>query len=123
MSMIFFDQSQLQRWGGMLREETVSVGLRVERAVAEQQADIHAAALAQVGHQSGRLKGTIRPSGRGLRRRVRAGGARAVYGGHHEFGARSFPGNPFLLGQVTAQRRQEFTAAVLAAVMAGRIYR
>lgn len=118
------DTTPLQRWGGMLAEETVAIVGRVGGAVADEQSEIEQQAQADVPVLTGRLKGSIRGTGRSpLRRRVRAGGAKAFYGRFQEFGTRHHSANPFLITQASRQRLDGFERKVDTAVREGAIYR
>lgn len=117
-------QAELRRWGGMLAEETVEIAARVGQAVAESQDDIFSQAQSDVPVLTGRLKGTIRKTGRApLRRRVKAGGARAFYARFQEFGVKHHSAQPFLITHANRPNRDRFEREVWVAVQAGHIYR
>jgi HK97 gp10 family phage protein len=122
--VISFDFSQVVRWSEALDAEAIAVGRRVETAVAAQTAAVTGRAIAEapVG-ETKQLRGSIKPAGRGLRRRVRAGGGKAYYARFHEFGTRKMSANPFLLKQANARAQAEFEKRVDLALGAGSVYR
>jgi HK97 gp10 family phage protein len=120
--VIFVDTSDLQRWGGLLASEVKSVGVRLERAVGEQQMEVVVRATAAAPVLSGTMRGTIRPLGGGLRRRVRAGSSKAFYARYQEFGTRKMAANPFLFPQADAAAHAEFERRANRALDEGEIY-
>lgn len=123
-SAVAIDTSQLQRWGGLIATEIVDIARRVEGAVDEQQSDdVFVEAVTRVPVLTGVLRGTIRQTGRGLTRRVRAGGARAFYARYQEYGTRHHAAQPFLMTQADAAGMQAFERRVAQALAKGAIYR
>jgi HK97 gp10 family phage protein len=114
--------SEIQRWGGLLESEAQSIGQRIETAVAAQQAVVVARAAAAAPARTGTLRGSIRPLGSGLIRRVRAGSGKAYYAPFQEFGTRKMTANPFLLIQANRAARVEFEGRVQTAIDKGEIY-
>jgi HK97 gp10 family phage protein len=121
--MIRLDMSEVQRWGGLLDSEARQVGRRIETAVAAQTTIVAARAVAAAPVRTGALRGSIRPLGKGLRRRVRAGNNKAFYAGFQEFGTHKMQANPFLVKQVNPGAQAEFEARVDRALGQGDIYR
>lgn len=122
-STVVIDTSQLQRWGGMLRHEILDVARRVEPAVGDEAAQIESEASAQVPVLTGTLAGTIRTTGTGPRRRVVAGGARAIHAPFQEFGTTRHGPQPYLITQARGETHDRFEDRVDKAVGKGQIYR
>lgn len=121
--MIRIDFSQVERWANLLDEEAAQIGRRVEFAVGVQTQEVAARARtdAPVG-ETKQLRGSIRPTGRRLRRRVVAGGGKAYYARFQEFGTRKMPAHPFLLKQANDAAQAEFEKRVDDAIGMGGIY-
>lgn len=121
---VVVDISSLVRWNKLLAFEAATIAARVEKAVAEQTQAVETNALRDVPVRTGKLKGTIRVTGRGLRQRVRAGSASLGRPYHifQEFGGRG-GAHPFLITQANQQTLAEFERKVQAAVFAGQIMR
>lgn len=115
--------SEVQRWGGLLDSEARQVGQRIETAVAAQTLAVVTRAGAVAPTRTGALRGSIRPLGKALRRRVRAGNNKAFYAGFQEFGTRKMSANPFLVVQVNPGSQSEFETRVDRALGEGDIYR
>jgi HK97 gp10 family phage protein len=121
---VYVDTSELQRWGGLLASEAAQVVARVTPEVAQTQAMVVARANAEVPRgATGALAGSIRPLGSGLRRRVKAGNARAYYARFQEFGTRKMAASPFLLKQANPGSQSEFERRVDDAIGKGGVYR
>jgi len=120
--VIHLDMSEVQRWGGLLDSEARQVGRRIETAVAAQTAVVVARATAAAPYRFGALRGSIRPLGKGLRRRVRAGNSKAFYARYQEFGTRKMRAHPFLVVQVNSGSQTEFESRVDRALAEGEIY-
>jgi len=120
--VIHLDMSDVQRWGGLLDSEARQVGRRIETAVAAQTAVVVARAGAAAPVRTGALRGSIRPLGKGLRRRVRAGNKQAFYARYQEFGTRKMAANPFLVIQANPGAQSEFESRVDRALAEGEIY-
>jgi len=120
--MIHFDMSEVQRWSGLLDSEARDVGRRIETAVGEQTTAVVARAVAAAPVRTGALRGSIRPDGKGLGRRVRAGGSKAFYARYQEFGTRKMAANPFLVIQANPGTESEFETRVDRALGEGAIY-
>lgn len=120
---VIVDTSEIQRWGGLLASEAQQVIDRVEPVVADRQAIVIAGAVASAPTLTGALRGSIRPLGKGLNRRVRAGSGKAFYARFQEFGTRKMAANPFLFPQVTGQAQAAFEAQVDRALGQGEVYR
>jgi HK97 gp10 family phage protein len=120
---ISVDTSDLDQWGRLLASEAAEIVRRIEPAVKAQQAEVQSRAVSMAPHRTGALRGSIRPTGGGLKRRVRAGGGRAFYAHYQEFGTRKMSANPFLLRQANAQAAAEFGNRVERALAAGEVYR
>jgi len=114
--------SEVQRWGGLLDSEAREVGRRIETAVAAQTVAVVGRATAAAPVRTGALRGSIRPLGKGLRRRVRAGNAKAFYARYQEFGTRKMQANPFLVVQANPGAQSEFETRVDRALGEGAIY-
>jgi len=114
--------SEVQRWGGLLDSETREVGRRIEKAVDAQTLIVVARATAAAPVLTGALRGSVRPLGKALRRRVRAGNNKAFYAGFQEFGTRKMAANPFLIIQVNPMAQSEFETRVDRALGEGEIY-
>lgn len=121
--MITADTSDLQQWSQLLASEVSQIVTRIEPAMTAQQADITNRAQAAAPHRTGALRSSIRPSGRGLARRVQAGGGRAFYAHYQEFGTRKMSANPFLLRQANAQAAAELEDKMARALTTGPIWR
>jgi HK97 gp10 family phage protein len=121
--VISVDFSQVARWSEELDAEAIRVGQRIEPAVNAQTVAVASRAVSDAPVLTGRLRGSIKPSGRGLRRRVKAGGGSAYYALFQEFGTRKMSANPFLLKQANARAQAEFEKRVDQALGAGSIYR
>lgn len=117
------DFSAIKQFADQLRAEQASIAMRVEAAVADQQREIQADATAAVGVNTGRLKQSIRPLGKGTRRRVRAGGKRTFYARFQQYGTRKMRARPFLPAKPIGAYSRQFWTRVLTAVRTGRIYR
>jgi HK97 gp10 family phage protein len=117
------DMSEVQRWGGLLASEAQAIYDRVVPAVEDQQAQVEARAKAEAPRRTGVLAGSVRRTGKGLIRRVKAGSARAYYAHFHEFGTKKMSANPFLLTQADASTHSEFEGRVQRAVDNGPVYR
>jgi HK97 gp10 family phage protein len=120
--LIDIDMSDVQRWGGLLDSEARQVGRRVETAVTEQTTMVVARALAAAPVRFGALRGSIRPEGKGLRRRVLAGNSEAFYARYQEFGTSKMAANPFLVVQANPGTESEFETGVDRALGEGAIY-
>lgn len=120
---IFVDTSEIQRWGGILASEAAQIVGRIQPEVAATQALVVARATAAAPRRSGALAGSIRPLGGGLRRRVKAGSAKAYYARFQEFGTRKMAANPFLLIQANRAAQAAFEARVDRAITRGEMYR
>jgi len=120
--VIHLDMSEVQRWGGLLESEIQAVGGRIEKAVDAQTVAVVARASAAAPVRTGALRGSIRPLGKALRRRVRAGSRKAFYAGYQEFGTRKMAANPFLIIQVNPVAQSEFETRVDRALSEGEIY-
>jgi HK97 gp10 family phage protein len=90
--------------------------------VAAAQARVITGANAAAPRLTGTLAGSIRPLGGGLRRRVKAGNARAYYARFQEFGTRKMAAHPFLLIQANAGSQLEFERRVDDAIGRGEVY-
>jgi len=121
--VITIDTSDLQRWGGLLDSEARQVGRRIETAVSAQTMVVVTRAVAAAPSLTGALRGSVRPLGKGLRRRVRAGNNKAFYAGFQEFGTRKMSAHPFLVKQVNPVAQTEFENRVDRALAQGDIYR
>jgi HK97 gp10 family phage protein len=120
--VIFLDTSEVQHWRGLLDGEARAIGQRIEGAVGAQALVVAGRAIAEAPHLTGALRGSIRPLGRGLRQRVKAGNNRAFYARFQEFGTRKMAANPFLFKQANAGAHAEFEARVSRALAQGPIY-
>lgn len=120
---VYIDYSQVARWGGLLNGETAQIGQRVEVAVGIQTQLVAGRARTDAPARTGRLRGSIRPSGSRLRRKVTAGGGKAYYARFQEFGTRKMSANPFLLKQADDRAQAEFEKLVDRAIAMGGIYR
>lgn len=120
---VHVDISEVQRWGGLLASEAQEIVARVMPAVAEQQQAVEADARAAAPQQTGALRDSIRGTGKGLTRRVKAGNRRARYAPFVEFGTSKMSARPFLITQANANTRNEFEGRVQRAVDQGPIYR
>jgi hypothetical protein len=120
--LIRLDMSDVQRWGGLLDSEVHQVGRRIESAVSEQTTIVVTGAVAAAPTLTGALRGSIRPLGTALRRRVRAGSSKAFYAGYQEFGTRKMAANPFLIVQVNPGSQAAFESRVDRALGQGEIY-
>ena len=121
--MISFDFSQVERWAGLLNQEAAQIGQRVEIAVGIQTQIVAGRARADAPALTGKLRGSIRPSGSRLRRKVVAGGGKAYYARFQEFGTRKMSANPFLLKQSNDRAQAEFEKLVDRAIASGAVYR
>lgn len=117
------DLSEVQRWGGLLASEAQEIVNRVVPAVADQQQQVEAAARAAAPRRTGALQDSIRGTGKGLTRRVKAGNRRARYAPFVEFGTSKMSAEPYLITQANAATRNEFEGRVQRAVDQGPIYR
>ena len=117
--MIQLDTSELQRWGGLLQSEVAAIAVRIQPAVDQQTRETVTRAKAAAPILTGALQASIRPFGKGLRRRVRAGGGKAFYGRFQEFGTRKMRAHPFLIPQVNPSALTEFEARVVRAYRDG----
>jgi HK97 gp10 family phage protein len=120
---VIVDTSEIQRWGGLLASEAAQVAARVTPEVAAAQAMVVARANAEVPRLTGALAGSIRPLGSGLRRRVKAGNARAYYARFQEFGTAKMAASPFLLKQANPSTQAQFERQVDDAIGRGGVYR
>ncbi len=118
------DMSEVQRWGGLLASEAQEIVNRVVPAVEDQQGRVEARAAAGAPRgATGNLAGSVRRTGKGLVRRVKAGSKKAYYAHFHEFGTKKMTARPFLLTQADAATHAEFEGRVQRAVDQGPIYR
>lgn len=122
MIEIEVDLSEVQQWAGLLAEEIIEIGQRVEVAVGEQTDIVNQGATRDVPVLTGALRGTIRSTGKGLRRSVRAGTSRVFWARFQEFGTRKMSANPFLLPQADEAAQRDFVRRVDQAVNGGAIY-
>lgn len=124
MTRVVVDIGPLVRWNRLLSFEAAAIAARVQPAVDEASAKVEANALRDVPVRTGELKGSIRTTGRGLRRSVRAGSASFKRPKHvfQEFGGRG-GAHPFLITQANRQTLTEFERRVDAALRAGAIFR
>jgi HK97 gp10 family phage protein len=120
--MIHLDMSEIQRWSGLLDAEARQIGQRIETAVAHETATVVTRATAAAPVLTGTLRGSIRPLGKGLRRRVKAGNSKAFYARYQEFGTRKMAANPFLVIQANPMAQSEFESLVDRAIGQGEIY-
>jgi HK97 gp10 family phage protein len=120
---VIVDTSEIQRWGGLLASEAGQVVSRVTPEVAATTAMVVARANAEAPRLTGALAGSIRPSGGGLRRRVKAGNARAYYARFQEFGTGKMAAHPFLLKQANPGSQAQFERDVDNAIGRGGVYR
>jgi HK97 gp10 family phage protein len=120
---VIVDTSELQRWGGLLASEAAQIVGRVTPEVAATQAIVVSRANAAAPRLTGALAGSIRPLGSGLRRRVKAGSARAYYARFQEFGTRKMAAHPFLLIQANPGSQAEFERRVDNVIGRGEVYR
>jgi HK97 gp10 family phage protein len=105
-----------------MASEAARVVARVEPQVAVTQAIVVARATAAAPKLTGALAGSIRPVGGGLRRRVKAGNAKAYYARFQEFGTGKMAAHPFLLIQANAGAQAAFERRVDHAITSGGIY-
>jgi HK97 gp10 family phage protein len=124
MAAVVVDISPIVRWNKLLVTESVAIGARVERAVEVQAREVEARAHRDVPVRTGRLKGTIATSGKGLRKRVKAG-ARLPrpYARFQEFGTKHHAAQPFLIHQANETTHSAFVQKVATATFAGSIMR
>jgi HK97 gp10 family phage protein len=120
---VIVDTSEIQRWGGLLASEAAQIVARVTPEVAQTQAVVVARARAAAPKLTGTLSGTVRPLGSGLRRRVKAGSAKAYYARFQEFGTGKMAAHPFLLIQADAGAQAAFESRVDRAIGRGEVYR
>lgn len=117
------DLSEVQRWGGLLASEQEDIVSRLTSAVAAEQAVVEQRARTAAPRRTGTLAGTIRRTGRGLTRRVKAGTARVYYPLFVDRGTSKMAARPFLLGQADSSTHAEFEGRVRRALDNGPIYR
>lgn len=120
---VVVDISQLVRWNKLLATESVAIAARVAPTVAAEAGAVQGRVVAAVPTLTGALRSSIRTTGRGLRRRVAAGSAKAYYGPFQEFGTAKMTAHPFLITQANPETLAEFERRVSTATFAGAIYR
>jgi HK97 gp10 family phage protein len=121
---VVVDISPLVAWNKLLATESVAIAARVAPAVTAEAGAVQARVTAAVPVGiTGALRSSIRTTGRGLRRRVAAGSAKAYYGPFQEFGTAKMPAHPFLITQANSETLTEFERRVSTATFAGAIYR
>jgi HK97 gp10 family phage protein len=120
---VIVDISQLAAWNKLLATESVAIAARVMPAVETEAAAVRQRAESQAPTRTGVLRGSIRTTGSGLRRRVAAGSAKAYYAPFQEFGTRKMAANPFLITEANPETLSEFERRVTTATFAGAIYR
>lgn len=119
---VAIDFTDVQRWGGLLAEETVAIAQRVEPAVVAQQRSVHQAIQEAAPFRTGALRGSVRTTGKGLSRWVRAGSRKAFYARFLEFGTRKMDARPFVRPHAGEPELREFERRVDAALTDGPIY-
>jgi len=122
-SSVAVDFAQIVAWNRRVIGEAADVPDRVERAVTAAAADVEDRAVAMAPVRTGALRASIRTTGKGLRRRVAAGNAKAYYAQFHEFGTGKMPAHPFLVHQANEGTAAAFEARVATATFAGAIFR
>lgn len=120
--MLGLDMSAVQRWGGLLGEEAEAIATRIEPAVAAQQADTLAAIQASAPVRTGVVRGSVRPTGKGMNRWVRAGGGKAFYARFLEFGTRKMTAREFVRPNADSGVHQEFEDRIDDALARGPIF-
>lgn len=121
--MLELDMSALQKWGGLLADEAEAIARRIEPAVAAQQTDVHAQVQADAPERSGALKASVRRTGKGLNRWVRAGNKRTFYGRFQEFGTRKMAARPFVRPNADRGAHAEFEDRIDDALARGPVYK
>jgi len=120
--MLQLDMSAVQRWGGLLADEAEAIARRVEPAVAAQQVDVLNQIRDDAPERTGVIKGSVRPTGKGMNRWVRVGGKKAFYARFHEFGTRKMRARPFVRPNADGGVFTEFEERVDDALARGPIY-
>lgn len=120
--MLELDLSAVQKWGGLLADEAEAIAQRIEPAVRAQQLDVQAQVQADAPERSGALKASVRTTGRGLSRWVRAGNKRAFYGRFLEFGTRKMAARSFVRPNADRAAHAEFEDRIDDALARGPVY-
>jgi HK97 gp10 family phage protein len=122
-SSVAVDFAQIVAWNRRVIGEAADVPDRVGRAVAAAAGDVEDRAVAMAPVRTGALRASIRTTGKGLRRRVAAGNAKAYYAAFQEFGTGQMSAHPFLVHQANEGTAAAFEARVAMATFAGAIFR
>jgi HK97 gp10 family phage protein len=120
--MLELDLSAVQKWGGLLAEEAEAIARRIEPAVAAQQAEVLAAVRADAPARTGAVKGSVRTTGRGMSRFVRAGNRKTFYARFLEFGTQKMAARSFVRPNADGSVHAEFEDRIDTALARGPIY-